>query len=113
MNYFKIKEDSLFARVAAKKLKGKRMAMVLGSTIHLYGVSKADFLNNDTWLRHELKHVEQFRQHGYLPFLIKYVWQSFKHGYYKCSFEQEARAAENDEFLLAKYKLSVGKRDVA
>lgn len=94
-NNFNIKENSLFARVAAKKLKSKAVAMVLGNTIHLHNISKEDFLKNKRLVRHELCHVRQYQQHGFIGFLIKYLWESIRKGYYKNKFEVEARRAED------------------
>lgn len=98
MKYY-IKEDSLLARIAAKKLKQDKMAMVLGRTILLHDTTKQEFINNRKWIRHELVHIQQFEKHGYLPFLIKYLAESIKHGYYNNKFEKEARDAEEDESL--------------
>lgn len=91
---FHIKENSLLARIAAGKLGTGNVAMVLGSTIHLYGVTKDAFLKNEQWLKHELCHVQQFKQYGYTGFIIKYLWESIKHGYHNNKYEIEARTAE-------------------
>ena len=93
---YRVKENSWMARLAAWKLNAGSVAFVLGNTIHLHKVSKEDFLSNERWLRHELCHVRQFRQHGFLSFLVKYVWESVKHGYYNNKYEAEARLAEKD-----------------
>lgn len=97
----RIKENSHFAFLAAKKLKGRRMAMVLGNTIHLHNISKEDFLADKSWVCHELRHVLQFRQHGYFPFLFKYLVDWVKHGYTNNRFEKEANESENDLSLLS------------
>jgi hypothetical protein len=91
-----IKEDSLFARIAAWKLKQDKMAMVLGRTILLHNTTKAEIINNKKWLRHELAHVKQFRQHGFFNFLFQYIIESIRHGYRDNKYEKEARAAEED-----------------
>ena len=91
---FIIKENSWLAAIAAKKLKEKSVAMVLGNTIHLHNSSKEIFLQNKKWVKHELCHIQQFRQHGYVGFIIKYLWESVRKGYYKNRFEVAARAAE-------------------
>lgn len=88
-----IKESSWIARIAAAKLRCNSVAIVIGNTIHLNNSSKKDFLQNQQWLKHELCHVRQYRQHGFLPFIIKYVWESIKNGYYNNRFEAAARAA--------------------
>lgn len=104
MKTFTIKENSWLAKIAAKKLKSDNVAMVLGNCIHIYGVSKEEFLSNKRWLKHELKHVQQYEENGYFLFIIKYLWHSFFHGYHNCCYEKEARTAENDDSLLAQYK---------
>lgn len=91
---YKIRENSWMARIAARKMKAHQLAMVWGTTIHLHNTSVEEFLSDQRWLRHELKHIEQFRQHGFLPFLIKYTWECIRVGYYNNRFEKEARAAE-------------------
>ena len=89
-----IKENSLRAKLAARLMKCSNMAIVFGNTIHIWGVTKQEFLQNKKWVKHELKHIEQYRQHGYFVFLAKYVWESIRHGYYNNKFEIEAREAE-------------------
>ena len=90
-----IKENSLLAKLAAKKLHTSSVAMVLGKTIHLYGSTKENFIADERWLRHELCHIKQFDTYGYLPFVIKYLWESLRVGYYNNKYEVEARKAEH------------------
>ncbi len=92
---FIIKENSWLAKLAAKKLRTGAVAMVLGKTIHLHNTSKEDFLADERWLKHELCHIKQFKEHGYLIFIIKYLWESLQKGYYQNRFEIEARKAED------------------
>ena len=92
---FIIKENSWLAKIAAKKLKADSVAMVLGKTIHLYNTNKANFLNDEQWLKHELCHIKQFAAHGYFLFVVKYLWESLRKGYYNNRFEVEAREAED------------------
>jgi hypothetical protein len=94
-----IKENSLLARMAARKLRQDKMAMVLGKTILLHDTTAQEFINNRKWIRHELAHVQQFNKHGYFLFLVKYLLESIKTGYYNNKYEKEARAAEEDESL--------------
>lgn len=105
---FTIKENSFIAKLAAQKLRSKNVAIVLGSCIHLYGVTKEHFLSNQRWLRHELKHIEQYEQLGFLRFIATYLWQTLKVGYYKCGLECEARAAENDEMIVKRFRYEAG-----
>lgn len=90
----KIKENSWIAKLAAKKLKINAVAIVLGKTIHLYKVSRNNFLSDERWLKHEACHIRQFEENGYFIFIFKYLWQSLKHGYYNNKYEKEARLAE-------------------
>lgn len=94
-----IKEKSLIARVAALLMREKRIAIVLGNTIHLWNVNREDIIRNKTWLQHELIHVEQFEKYGYTKFILMYLWEFLKRGYYKNKFEVEARAKENESIL--------------
>ena len=71
------------------------VAMVLGKTIHLHNITKQSFLNDERLMKHELCHVRQYQQHGYIGFLIKYLWEIWRKGYYNNKFEVEARAAED------------------
>ncbi len=91
---FYIKENSLLAKLAAKKLKANSVAMVLGKTIHLWGTTKEHFLADERWVKHELCHINQFTQYGYFGFILKYLWESLRVGYYNNKFEVEAREAE-------------------
>lgn len=91
---FTIKENSWVARIAAWKLKATSVAIVFGNTIHLWNSSAANFLQNEKWLKHELCHIRQYKQHGYAGFIIKYIWESLRKGYYNNRFEVEAREAE-------------------
>ena len=91
---FHIKENSWIAKLAAKKLRKDNMAIVIGKTIHLYGSTKENFLSNEAWVKHELCHVKQYREHGFIPFIAKYLWESVRKGYFDNKFEAEARKAE-------------------
>jgi|GEM_PF-868571 len=94
-----IKENSFFARIAAWKLNAKSAAIVFGRTIHLYNATAQELFSNKQWLRHELKHVEQFRKHGFISFILHYLYESLRKGYYRNSFEEEARHAEKGNDL--------------
>jgi hypothetical protein len=91
---YSIKVNSWIAKVAALKLGSKRVAVVIGKTIHLHNTSKQQFLKDERWVKHELCHLKQFQQNGFIPFLAKYLWESIKKGYYNNKYEVEAREAE-------------------
>ena len=93
---FIIKENSWIAKLAARKLHSENVAIVVGKKIHLYNVSKNDFLKNEKWVKHEMCHLQQFKKYGFLSFIFKYLWESVKVGYYKNKFEAEARNAEKE-----------------
>lgn len=92
----RIKENSWIARIAACKLRCNRVALTLGQTIHLHNTSRADFLKDTSWVCHELKHVEQFRQYGLFNFTFRYIAESIRKGYYNNRWEVEARLAEKE-----------------
>ena len=91
-----IRENSFIAKLAALKLNAKAVAIVTGDTINLYNTSKEMFLQDEEWLRHELCHIKQYREHGYAGFIFKYLAESVKSGYYNNKFEKEAREAERE-----------------
>lgn len=91
-----IKENSWIAKLAAKKLQSNNVAIVIGKTIHLYHVSKEDFLKDSRWVKHEMCHIKQFKENGLFTFIIKYLWETGKSGYYNNKYEVEARAAEGE-----------------
>lgn len=105
MTQVTIKENSWLAKIAAYRLKSKKVAMVVGQTIYLYNTSKEDFLRNPKWLRHEITHVKQFAQHGYLKFILLYVMETFNKGYQYNKFEIEARRKETDNTILSGIEL--------
>lgn len=82
---------SPLARIARLVLRAPRVAMVVGQTVHLSGTSRAEFLADPEWVAHEEVHLRQYREHGLLPFLWKYLVESARVGYYHNKFEVEAR----------------------
>ena len=86
MNEYSIKENSWIAKIAAIKLRSKRIAIVIGKTIHLHNTSTKDFLKEEKWVKHELCHVKQFQQNGFFIFIAKYLWESVRRGYYNNKF---------------------------
>jgi hypothetical protein len=93
-HHFNIKENSWLAKIAAKKLGTNKVAMVLGNTIHLFNSTKTEFLQDEKWVKHECCHIRQFKKHGYVGFIVKYLWESLRKGYHNNCFEVEARNAE-------------------
>lgn len=88
------RENSWIAKLAAKKLRSKNVAIVIGSRVHLYKVSTEEFLSNEKWVKHECCHLRQFKKYGTLTFIMKYLLENMKSGYYNNKYEVEARKAE-------------------
>lgn len=103
--YVRIKEQAFVARMAALKLNANSVAIVFGRTIYLYGTTRMDLLSNECWLRHEVKHVLQWKKEGYILFLLKYLLYSLRYGYKKNPYELEAQAAENDKEILKEVEI--------
>ena len=103
--FFKIKEQSFIARLAAWKLKSDNAAIVIDKTIHLHNTKRNEFLQNKRWVLHELKHIQQFQQYGFLSFILLYIWESIRHGYTNNKYEKEARAAETDVQLFEYFEM--------
>ena len=82
---------SPLARIARLVLGSQRVAMVVGQTVHLSGATREQFLADAEWVAHELVHLRQYKEHGLLPFLWKYLLESARMGYYQNRYEVEAR----------------------
>lgn len=91
----RIIEHSKIARLAAAWMRTPGVAMVWGHRILLWGCSKEFFLSQTRWVRHELKHVEQYQRFGMVGFLVRYIGYSIRFGYHDNPLEVEARQAEN------------------
>ncbi|HEX6190988.1 MAG TPA: DUF4157 domain-containing protein [Chitinophagaceae bacterium] len=89
-----IRENAWVARLAAWKLGMPNVAIVFGQTIFLYNCSADSFLSNESWVRHELKHVEQYARYGFMGFILRYLAESITNGYHNNKYEKEARQAE-------------------
>lgn len=76
------------------KLMPRFMAMTLGSHVY-FSWSRRVVVNQLSVVRHELRHVMQYKELGFMRFLCTYVWQWVKHGfsYTKIDLEVEAREA--------------------
>jgi hypothetical protein len=102
----RVRENSWLARTAARNLGYQQAAMVFGHTIHLHNTSLEKFFARPAWVMHELKHVEQYERLGTVPFLLKYLLEYVRRGYWNNAIEAEARAAETDRGLLDRYDLT-------
>lgn len=102
MKTVRIRENSWLAKIAAAKMRSAKVAIVFGSTIHLHNTKREDFLKDSDWVCHELKHVEQYQQNGFVLFICKYLWEWIRKGYYNNRFEAEARENEKNVSLVEK-----------
>jgi hypothetical protein len=100
MTIIRIKENSFLAKIAAYNLKSTKMALVLGCTIRLHNVTKEEFLQNTKWVRHEVAHVKQFQQKGFLRFIVSYLLETFNLGYEFNRYELDAKKKERDHSIL-------------
>ena len=95
-----IRENSWRAKLAARQLKAAQAAIVFRNVIHLWGVSKDSFLLNLSWTRQEVAHVYQYKKYGFVWFMLLYLFESARNGYYNNRFEAEARSSEEDQTIL-------------
>ncbi|RYD53063.1 MAG: 2TM domain-containing protein [Sphingobacteriales bacterium] len=107
-----IRENSWLARIAARRLRSGNVAMVIGRTIHLHGVSATEFLASPSWVAHELEHIRQYKRYSTIGFLLRYGYYSFRNGYYQNPLEVAARVAEQNPLPENRYQFTVrsGKR---
>ena len=89
---YRIKENSFIAKRVAGFMKFDRLAIVVGKTIHLHNTTRDEFLKNELWVKHELVHIRQFQQFGFLRFSAMYLWELWRVGYWNNKYEVEARA---------------------
>lgn len=59
----------------------------------------------DTLFRHEMQHIYQVQQLGWIRFYVSYLWESMRKGYKANKYEVEANAVENQP--LTAYEQSV------
>jgi len=98
----RVMENSIVAKLAAFKMKAQKVAIVFGNTIYLHNTTRQEFMKDKCWVCHELKHVEQYQQNGFIVFIMKYLFDWLKNGYYNNRFEVEARNSEMEELLINK-----------
>lgn len=90
---YRVIENSPVALIAKLYRRSSAIAITFGTWIHISGVKKKDFLQDKVWVEHEIQHIRQYQQYGFWRFLILYLIESVKYGYYNNRFEVEAREA--------------------
>jgi hypothetical protein len=98
-----IKENSWLAKLSAKKLGAKKVAVVFGKTIHLFNTSREEFLKDEKWVCHELAHVQQYQRYGFFRFLLLYLVESIRKGYRNNRYELEAKGKERYPGIMLDY----------
>lgn len=88
---YRVIENSPVALIAKLYRRSSAIAITFGTWIHINGVKKEEFLQNKVWVEHEIQHIRQYQQYGFLRFLILYLIESVKYGYCNNRFEVEAR----------------------
>ena len=99
----RIKENSWLAFVGAVCLHSKKMALVFDHTIYLWKASREEFLLKESWVCHELTHVQQYHEYGTLKFLSIYFLEFIKHGYQNNRLEKEARENERNAGFIERF----------
>lgn len=51
-------------------------------------------ISKEKLIKHESKHVEQYKLYGFFGFLIRYLWYHIRFGYEENPFEVKAKKAE-------------------
>jgi hypothetical protein len=100
-----IQENSWIAAIAARNLRSTTCALVIRNTVYLHGMTRHEFIQTPSLLRHEVEHIRQWQREGFFFFLAKYLWYSFRVGYYNNPFEVEARDSESDLGFLQQIRI--------
>lgn len=85
-----IRPYSLIAEIAGVINKEDAYGITIGNTIYI-NCSRATFLADTPWVKHELTHVRQWRHYGYFGFIKRYIYYSITSGYNKNPLELEAK----------------------
>jgi hypothetical protein len=97
--FVRLKTGTFVTKIAAvfmRPSKGEALATTIGKTIHLHNISTQDFIARRAFLRHELQHCIQY--HTTRFFLLKYIWETMRHGYFQNLYEVEARVQSTADF---------------
>lgn len=101
-----IKENSWLAKLSAKKLGSRKVAVVFGKTIHLFNATREEFLKNEKWVCHELAHIQQYEKYGFFRFLMLYLLESARKGYRRNRYELEAKSKERYPAIMLDYVIA-------
>src|SRR5262245_15007288 len=87
---FKVVGNSRLAKIIGR-INGERdmYAVTIGKTIFV-SCKKEEFFAQAWWVKHEVTHVQQYKQYGILGFLKQYLFYSLRYSYSEIPFEKEA-----------------------
>ena len=89
----RIIENSTLAKMIAKMKGQKPYAITFGKTIFV-SCKKEEFLSTPWWVKHELRHVQQYANEGVFRFISLYLFYSVFHHNSENPFEKDAEDAE-------------------
>ena len=78
--------------------KKARWASTFGKTIYVRNAKPIDLVNSSQWMRHEVQHLLQFKEKGFVKMCYLYLISYIKVGYEKNVFEIEAELHKRDNF---------------
>ena len=87
------KYNSKFASAIGNLYGESKWAITTSGKTTRYSVPKESVTAK--WRRHENTHKNQFIKYGWIPFVLMYIWETVKNGYYNNKYEVEAREKEN------------------
>lgn len=96
----RIRQNAWLAKIACRCIRQKDVALTVSKTIYLSHSTPVHFLDNQRWVAHELAHVRQFMDYGLIRFLVMYLAESIRKGYYQNKWEAAARAQEEKTDIL-------------
>jgi hypothetical protein len=83
------KYNSRTAKLLAKINKYSDYAITISSTCTLYSTP----IVSDDWRAHEEEHKRQFKEEGWIKFVVKYFYYNLTKGYQNNPYEISARKA--------------------
>ena len=100
----RIRQNAWQAKFAAKCIRQTDVALTISRTIYLSHSSPATFLQNKIWVAHELTHVEQFQRYGTFRFILLYLGECLRKGYFHNKWEVAARTQQRQVEKIRNYR---------
>lgn len=83
----------MIPKIVGKMIGNDKYAITVGKTIYI-SCDIDTFLEDTDWVKHEMTHIIQYRKHGTVDFLVKYLRYSLHYSYRNNPFEKEAFSVE-------------------